>query len=159
MKMWVCVVGMHLLVSAAAVAQFKASGRDDSRISESLIQSGSPSFFFGWFDPSRFQMHHSVSFSYLTAGGQGMSLGTYTNSMQYQFADNLNARADVSLSYMPTNSFSRFGKQDLSNIYLSRAQIDYRPWENMSIQVQYRAAPYTPLSSPWYHPWYRDDGF
>ena len=159
MKKGILITGLVLLVSAAAVAQFKTPAGDDARISESLIQSPSSSFLFGWFDPSRFQMHHSVSFSYLSAAGQGMSLGTYTNSMQYQFADNFNARADVSLSYMPTNSFAKFGRQDLSNIYLSRAQLNYRPWENMSIQVQYRALPFTALSSPWYQPWYRDDGF
>ena len=153
------IVASMLLVTASASTQFKAPAGDDSRISESLIQSPSSSFFFGWFDPSRFQMHHSLGFSYQTIGGQGMSLGTYTNSMQYQIADNLDARADVSLSYMPTNSFARFGKQDMGGIYLSRAQVNYRPWENVSIQVQYRNLPYTPLSSPWYNPWYREDGF
>ena len=159
MKKRTCILGIALLLSAAAVAQFKTPAGEDARISESLIQPPSSTFLFDWFDPSRFQMHHTLSISYLTAGGQGMSLGTYTNSMLYQFSDNLNARADVSLSYMPTNSFSRFGKQDLSNLYLSRAQLNYRPWENMSIQVQYRALPFTALSSPWYQPWYRDDGF
>jgi opacity protein-like surface antigen len=159
MKMRTIVILALVLMSLAASAQFKPRAGDDSRISESLIQSPSSSFLFGWFDPSRFQMHHSVSFSYMTAGGQGMSLGTYTNSMQYQFSDNLNAQADVSLSYMPTNSFARFGKQDLSNIYLSRAQLNFRPSDNMTIHVQYRALPYNSLSSPWDHPWYRDDGF
>jgi hypothetical protein len=158
MKLRISMLGALLLVPVVGAAQFKEPAGGDPRISESMIQS-SPSLLLGWFDPSRFQMHHAVSFSYLTAGGQGMTLGTYTNSMLYQFSDNLNAQADVSLSYMPTNSFARFGKQDLSNIYLSRAQINYRPWENMSIQVQYRAMPYTPLSSPWYNPWYREDGF
>lgn len=152
------VAGVMLCVGVAG-AQFKSQAGADSRISESLLQSSPSSFLFGWFDPSRFQMHHSLSFSYQTFGEGGMSLGTYTNSMLYQFADNLDARADVSLSYMPTNSYARFGKQDMSSIYLSRAQLNYRPWENVSVQVQYRSIPFTPLSSPWYNPWYREDGF
>ncbi len=152
-------VALLLLAGGAASAQFKVPAGGEAKISDSMIGSPSSSLLFGWFDPARFEMHHALSFSYLTAGGQGMSLGTYTNSMMYRFAENLNARADVSLSYSPTSSSARFGGKDLSNLYLSRAQINYRPWENMSIQVQYRAVPFTPLSSPWASPWYRDDGF
>jgi hypothetical protein len=152
-------LALVLVVCAmTAAAQFRTP-KEDSRISESLIQAPSSSFLFGWFDPTRFSMHHSLSYTYLSSGGEGMSLGTYTNSMQYRFADNLNAAADVSLSYMPTGSFMGSGKNDLSKIYLSRAQLDYHPWENMSIQLQYRALPASSFFSPWYSPWYRDNGY
>jgi hypothetical protein len=103
-------------------------------------------------------MRHAISFSYATAGGEGLSLGTYTNSMMYQFTDNLDAQADLSISYSPYNTFSKFGnaRNDLSSIYLSRAQVNYRPWENVTLMLQYRQMPYYGLNrygSPFYDYW------
>jgi hypothetical protein len=142
-------------------AQFKSQVEQESRISEGILQQ-SPSLWFGWFNPEKFHMRHSVSFSYHTMGGESMSLGTYTNSMMYEFADNLNARADISMSYSPYNSFSgAFGKgtkNSLSSVYLSRAEVNYRPWENVIMQIQFRQVPYG-MYSPFMSPWYREDGF
>ena len=142
-----------LLLAAGANAQFKSQVEDQAPVSDAFIHESSPSLF-GWFDPNRFHMHHSFSFSYQTVGGLGgMTLGTYTNSMQYDVAENLTARADLSLSYSPYNTFSQFGgKNDLSSLYLSRAEIDYRPWENVLFQMEYRNVPYG-YYSPFYNPW------
>ncbi|MFN0158934.1 MAG: hypothetical protein ACKVRP_12790 [Bacteroidota bacterium] len=156
-KMMVFAIGLIVLTSAAN-AQFKSQPNGESKISDNLMQSSSS--LFGWFNPEKFHMRHSLSFSYQTIGSQGLSLGTYTNSMMYEVADNLNARADVSLSYSPYNSFAQHGKSDLSNIYLSRAQVDYKPWENFTVQLQYRNIPSANrYYSPFYSPWYREDGF
>lgn len=159
----VAVVGIAVCLSAGlAHGQFKSQLEAESKVSNGFMQQSAPSFLFGWFNPEKFHMQHSLSFSYMTFGGQGMSLGTYTNSMMYEFADNLNAQADISLSYSPYNSLSTFGKNDLSSIYLSRAQVNYKPWENVNVQLQYRALPYgfySPYSSSYYHPWYTEGGF
>lgn len=148
----------------ASRAQFKAGAVDEPRISETMVQDNSSSFLFGWFNPDNFRMRHSVSMSYQAGGGYGMSLATYTNSMSYQFAENLNARADVSFSYSPFNSLPGAMGSDLSRIYLSRAELNYRPWQNMSIHVMFRQVPYGIGGySPWYNSWYNpytfDGGF
>jgi hypothetical protein len=141
-------------------AQFKSQIEKEQRVTDGMIHSSSTSFLFDWFNPEKFHMRHSIDFSYMTMGGQGMSLGTYTNSMMYEFADNLNARADVSLSYSPFHSSSLLSKgSDLSSLYLSRAQVDYRPWENVFIQLQYRQVPYGGYYSPFYSPWYGREDF
>jgi hypothetical protein len=143
-------------------AQFKGQIEREAQSSGGLIAEPSGSLFFGWFDPNRFTMRHTFDISYQTLGGQGMSLGTYTNSMMYQFADNLDARADVSMSFSPNNSFSTFGAKgkDFSGIYLSRAQVNYRPWENVSVQLQYRQIPYgSYYYSPFYHPMFGEYGY
>jgi hypothetical protein len=144
-------------------AQFKSQVEQESRISGNIANQSAPSFLFGWFDPEKFHMRHTFDLSYQSFGGQGLSLGTYTNSMTYEFAQNLDARADVSLSYSPFNSFSTFGgtkKNDLSSLYLSRAQLNYRPWENVMVQIQYRQIPYgSYYYSPFSNPWYRETGF
>jgi hypothetical protein len=144
-----------------AHAQFKSQLGQESSVSESMISNSGPSFLFGWFNPEKFHMRHSFDLSYMSGGGHGLSLGTYTNSMMYEFADNLHARADVSLSYSPYNSFSTAkNKDEFSSIYLSRAQIDYRPWKDVLFKVEYRALPYgSYYSSPFYNPWYRESGF
>jgi hypothetical protein len=125
------------------------------------MHDSAPSLVLGWFNPEKFHMSHSFNLSYQTFGSQGISLGTYTNSMIYEIASNLNARADVSLSYSPYSSFSTLNKKnDLSSVYLSRAQLDYHPWDNVSVQLQYRQLPYvSSYYSPFYSPWYRENGF
>ena len=163
MKTLVLVIVTMILVLAGpdAGAQFKSQAEQSPSISGGLIREPGSSLFMGWFNPERFRMSHSFSLSYQTGGGEAFSLGTYTNSMMYQFAENLNARADVSLSYSPYNSFSTFNnKNDLSSVYLSRAQLDYKPWDNVLVQFQFRQHPYVnPYYSPFYNPWYRENGF
>lgn len=150
------------LLSASADAQFRSQADQESRVSQGIYGGSGSSFFFGLFDPARFQMRHSIGFSYQTFGNQGVSLGTYTNSMSYAFAENLHARADISLSYSPYNTFSRGGggSRNFGSIYLSRAEVNYRPFENMTVQIQYRQFPYgTFYSSPFFYysnPMFRD---
>lgn len=159
----VTVLAVLLLgLSFQSHAQFKGQKEREDESSGGLITSPPPSLLFGWFDPNKFSMHHSFDISYMSFGGQGMSLSTYTNSMMYQFADNLNAQADVSMSYSPSNSFTSFGGKggkDLSGIYLSRAQLNYRPWQNVAVQVQYQALPYGYYGSSFLNPLYRGSGF
>ena len=156
----VCVLA---LAAGSAVAQFKTDPARDPESSGSLITAPPSTVLFGWFDPSKFSMRHSMEFSYMSFGGQGMSLGTYTNSMMYQFADNLDARADVSMSFTPTNSFSSFGGKGANNfsgVYLRDAQINYKPWENFQVRLQYSQLPYgSYYFSPYYYPMFRENGF
>jgi hypothetical protein len=160
MRIPVMLAAALLAGSLSAAAQFKSQvpGYGGSGPAPGSGESG---LILGFFDPSRFTMRHSLNLSYQTFSGQGMSLGTYTNSMMYQVTDELTARADVSLSYSPYNSFTGFGKQDFSSIYLSRAEVSYRPSENFMVNIQYRAEPYgyySPFgygSGMWGDPWGR----
>lgn len=164
MKSLSSAVIMFLMVLGAGGArgQFKSDAAHPSEPSGGLITQPPSEVLFGWFDPSKFTMRNSVEFSYQSFAGQGMSLGTYTNTMMYRFADNLNARADVSMSFSPSNSFSSFGAKasnNFSGIYLSNAQLSYRPWENFQVQLQYSQLPYGSYYSPFYHPMFRENGF
>ena len=151
-----------VLVSAMGLAQFKSQAEREDRVSEGLMSSSAPQLFLGWFNPDKFHMRHSFDLSFATFGNQSLSLGTYTNSMSYEFADNLVARTDLSLSYSPYNNLPTLNgkKNDLSSVYLSRAQLDYKPWDNVLVQVQYRSVPYgSYYYSPFYNPWYGGNGF
>jgi hypothetical protein len=154
------VVAMVLPLSATA--QFKSQAEQGTHVSDGLMASSAPSLLLGWFDPSKFSMRHSFSLSYSSFGDNGISLGTYTNSMSYEFAQNLRARADVSMSYSPFNTLplQNGRKNDLSSIYLSNASLDYKPWDNVMVQFQYRTLPYgSYYNSPFSNPWYRENGF
>ncbi len=156
-----------LVCTWMASAQFKSQREIEGRVSDGVGTAGeSSSLFLGWFDPEKFHMSHSFSLSYGTFGSQGMSLGTYTNSMTYQFSDKLDARADVSMMYSPNASFasSSFGKNgrgnNFSSIFLSNAELNYRPWQNVQFRVQFRQMPYyNPYYSPYYSPWFGELGF
>jgi hypothetical protein len=155
-------VALLLMCVAAASAQFKSQLDAEGHVSDGISSAGSPSLLMGWFDPDKFHMSHSFSMSYMTGGGQGLSLGTYTNSMTYQFSDKVDARADISMMYSPFNTFSSplKGKSDLSSVFLSRAEVNYRPWENVQLKVQFRQSPfYNPYYSPFYSPWDGEFGF
>ncbi len=126
-------------MSLPLMAQFKQQVEPRPSVSESLVRAESSNLLFGWFDPSRFSMRQSYSLSYTTMGGQGLSLGVYTNSLYYKIANPLDVQFDVSLQHSPFSSFGN--SRDLSGIYLSRAQLNYRPSENMLLQIQYRQLP------------------
>jgi len=160
---WTLVFFVSLMLGGGvATAQFKSQAEKDDRVSEGLIGPAEPQLLLGWFNPDKFHMRHSFDLSFTTLGDRSLSLGTYTNSMSYEFADNLVARTDLSLSYSPYNNLPTLNgkKNDLSSLYLSRAQLDYKPWDNVLVQFQYRSLPYgSYLYSPFYNPWSREGGF
>lgn len=127
----------------SAVAQFKPKTSDQSKVSDSFIQPQSSSDWFTLFNPNNFQMRHSYSASYATSGGQGIALQRYTNTMAYQFLPNLDARVDVSLQNSPYSTFDYRLQNQFSKAFVSRAELNYRPTDNMVIRLQYRELPYS----------------
>ncbi len=154
MRIPAAVAALLLAGALSASAQFKAQVPGYGSEGPG-IQGAESELLFGFFDPSRFTMRHSVNLSYQSFGGQGLSVGSYTNSMMYRVTDELTARADVSLAYSPYNSFTGYGKQDFSSIYLSRAEVMYRPSENFMVNVLYRAEPFG-MGGPYGLGWWND---
>lgn len=132
---------MVMCVALSAAAQFKQKPAEEPRVSDSFIQPQSSSDWFSFFNPNNFQMHHSYSASYSSFGGHGVALQQYTNTMLYQFAPNLDARVDISLQNSPYSTFSSKLQNSFNSVYLNRAEISYRPWENTQIRLSYRQFP------------------
>lgn len=138
------------IVSTCAVAQFKSTNEAKPNVSESLIRSDGSGLWFGLFNPNNFKMQHSYSLSYMTFGRQGLSLGTYTSSLYYKFSDPLDVQVDVSVRHSPFGGFGSQMNKDISGIYLSRAQLNYRPTDNMLFQVQFQQFPTMYwMNDPW----------
>ena len=141
-----------VILTATAPAQFKSQVENQPSVSQSLVhQNTNINSFLGILNAENFMMRHSFSFSYLTAGGTGLSLASYTNSMLYKIADPLNVRFDLTLQGSPFGNYGRLQQNNLSKVFVSRAELNYRPADNMFIQLQYRQLPY--------NGYFYDDGY
>lgn len=142
-----------LLAVGHSYAQFRDSGTPKVDIHDAITTDQS-SLMFGFFDPSKFNMNHTISMNYAAFSGHGVATTMYTNSMSYQFAPNFNVELDASVVHSPYNTLGDNFTNSINGIYLSRAQINYQPWENTRIMFQYRQLPATGYyggyySSPW----------
>jgi hypothetical protein len=106
-----------------------------------MIRPDDGGLLFGWFDPSRFTMHSSYTLSYTTSDGKGFSLGTLTSSLAYHISNPLSVQFDVSLMHSPFNNLGGRFANDISGIYLTRAELNYRPSKNTLLQIQFRQLP------------------
>ena len=123
-------------------AQFKRTASEEPKVSDSFIRPATASDWFDFFNPDNFKMRQSYSMSYTTMGGQGLALGMYTNSLQYKISNSLDARVDVSLQHSPYSTFDRRVQNSLTGVFLNRAEINYRPAENMLLRVSYQQIPF-----------------
>ncbi len=161
MKKLIVVLCCTLLWVSVSLAQLKSQTESEPSASRSLIHpSTGLSSFFGLLNSENFMMRHSFSLNYMTAGGQGISIADYTNSMFYKIADPLNVRFDITLQGSPFGQYGSFQQSDLSKIYLSRAELNYHPADDLYIKLQYRQLPFSyynnyGLSNPFFsnHPW------
>jgi hypothetical protein len=65
--------------------------------------------------------------------------------------DNLNVQLDVSVVHSPYSTLGETFQKNITGIYISNAAINYRPWKDFSIHLQYRNMPY---SYGYYNPFY-----
>jgi hypothetical protein len=130
-----------LIFSTITVCQFRSQPEARSSVGESLVRPDDGGLLFGWFDPSRLTIHNSYSLSYTTSGGKGYSLGELTSNLAYQISDPLSVQFDVSLLHSPFNNLGGNFANNISGIYLTRAELNYRPSKNMWLQIQYRQLP------------------
>lgn len=130
-----------VLICVSVSAQFKTQMSEEPSVSQSFVRSDDSGLLFGWFDPSKLKMSQSFSMSYETFGNQGLALGMYTNSLSYQVSEPLSVQMDVSVMHSPYSSLGGDFAKSLSGIYLSRAELNYKPSDNTLFQIQFRQMP------------------
>lgn len=141
---------VFILYSANIKAQFRDTGIEPKSVKEGIVTENSNALF-GFLNSDDFIMRHSFSLNYTSFAGQGMSLTSYTNSMFYRLMNNLNVQMDVSVMYSPYSTLGDQFQKDISGIYISNAAVNYYPWENFSVHLQYRSMPF---GYGYYHPFY-----
>jgi len=129
------------VASINCFSQFKDKNIFKPSIQEGMINNNTPSLLIGFINPENFSMSHSYSMSYTAGGNYGLALGVYTNTMRYKLADNFNMQVDASLVHSPYSSFGKNYQNQINGIYLSGAQVNYQPWKDVNISLQYRNIP------------------
>jgi hypothetical protein len=144
------IIAIVLFSSSFLSAQFRDTGIEPKSVKDGIVTENS-NMLFGFLNSDDFIMQHSFSMSYSSFAGQGVSLTTYTNSMFYRLMSNLNVQLDVSVNYSPYSTFGDKFQKDISGVYISNAAINYHPWEDFSVHLQYRSMPF---GYGYYHPFY-----
>jgi hypothetical protein len=158
------VIALSLLAASKSASQFKRTSDDQPKVSDSFIRPETDSDLLSFFNPDNFKMRQSFSMGYMTMGGQGLSLGTYTNSMMYKLSSKVDVQADVSLQTSPYSSFGQRLQSSLTGAFLNSAAVNYRPTDNMLLRVSYQRIPYgfNSMFSPYagfYHGMGNDEGY
>lgn len=150
-----------VIISSAMFGQFKNPGLVTESVKDGIVNNSNTSLF-GFLNSDNFRMNHSFSASYSAFGSDGLALSTYTNSMFFKFSDNLNFQMDASIVQAPYSTLGKDFENNLNGLYLSRAELNYRPWENFQVSLQYRNFPggyYNPygyFNRSFYNPFYYD---
>ncbi|HZV11689.1 MAG TPA: hypothetical protein VFA55_00620 [Candidatus Kapabacteria bacterium] len=144
--MKVFILAVILFLPLAAFGQFKSQSRDafpqeQPQERASNQDTSSPSGFLG-LDLSNLSMHHSLSFSYMSMGGQSVGVNAYTNTLLYKFSPALQARADISLLYSPFNNLGPSAQSSINGLQLSNLSLDYKPAKNLRFSVSMQRYPY-----------------
>jgi hypothetical protein len=143
---------LMLVFSSVSYAQFRNQLSDGSSVESSLFRSGGDGgSLFGFFNPANFSMRQSISMNYMTMGGQSMSLAMYTNSMSYRISQPLTLSADVSVMNSPYSTLGNSFSKSINGIYLTRAELNYRPTKDFSIDVQFNQNPLYRYYNPYYY--------
>ncbi|MBN1398705.1 MAG: hypothetical protein JXA06_11800, partial [Bacteroidetes bacterium] len=130
-----------IVVSFTALAQFRSQPEARSSATGSMIRQDEGGLLFGWFDPSRLSIRNSYSLSYITSGGNNLSLGTLTSSLAYKISDPLSLIFDVSLVHSPYSNLGGNFTKSISGVYLTRAELNYRPSDDLLLHIQFRQLP------------------
>lgn len=102
----------------------------------------------GFLSSDRFSMHHSFSASFLSAGGHGMMLNSYTNTIHYQISDPLTLRVNLGLMSTPHSSFQTWsGDNNLK--FFGGAELMYRAGSNTTISLGVEQMPGYYLCNPY----------
>lgn len=147
---------MICLFTAAAFGQFKQTGLSTNSVYDGILNNQSGSLF-GFLNSDNFQMNNSVEMSFATFGGQSLALNTFTNNMFYKFSNKLNVQLSTSFVISPYSSLGSSFQNNIKGLYITNAQLNYKPWKNVNVVLQYRQLPpgsyyYSPYS---YYGWGR----
>lgn len=134
------IVLMICLFTVAAFGQFKQTGLSTSSSYDGIIKDQSGSLF-GFLNSDNFQMNNSIEMSFATSSGQSLALNTFTNNMFYKFSNKFNVQLSTSFVISPYSSLGSAFQNNLKGIYITNAQVNYKPWKNVDVVLQYRQIP------------------
>jgi hypothetical protein len=138
-KIFIILVLVIVLPSVLS-AQLKRQDKP-VEIKKELLQPSNQYLGFSLIDPSRLTMSHSVSMSYFSTGGRGLSQTMYLNTLQYQIASPLKMTLQWGIQNYPHNSFSQNNPAFQNGFFISGAELKYQPSDKFEMRFQYRSMP------------------
>lgn len=150
-----------VVISMTVWGQYKDPGFPTESVKDGIVTNNSSSLF-GFLSSDNFRMNHSIGVSYSAFGNNGLALSTYTNSMFFKLSENLHFQMDASIIQTPYSTLGKDFENNLNGIYLSRAELNYRPWKDFQVSLSYRNLPggyYNPygyFKRSFYSPFYSD---
>jgi len=100
-------------------------------------------------DPNRFSINHSFGMSMTSFGGNSLSLGSYTNQMNYMIKDNMRLSTSFSLS-SPMNGINPYANNGLGGTQIFYgASLDYQPTKNLFVKFSMDNYPRYGYSKPY----------
>jgi hypothetical protein len=141
------IVLLFLFVANASNAQFRPGTgiQPEEKPASTLdaMRGAEDSFISRLFSADRFRMNQTYSLSFMSGGGQSVSMSAFTNTFSYKATDDLFISADVTALYSPYSSLGRDHANSLNGIYLSNARLDWKLSESSFLRISYSKAPYS----------------
>ncbi len=131
-----------LLIFIMPVFVFGQLKRDTEKanISSTLQSGGMQNSMLGFLDPAKFHMSHSFSVSYASAGGAGVVMNTYLNTINYKFSDQLSIRTKLGIMASPYNNMPNQPYLNDAQLF-GGAEVIYRPTENSALMLRVESVP------------------
>ncbi|MFH1940870.1 MAG: hypothetical protein ABIL68_02105 [bacterium] len=142
---------LMVLLMMAALARAQSENPRTSIYKSSNLGLRPKGFLDNLLDLSKFSMTHSYSISFTSMGRQTFSQGLYLNTMNYQFSDPLRMQVRIGYLHQPLGVFGNSNTMN-GQVFVQRAMLQYKPYKNMSITVDYQSIP-SRMVSPYYYRW------
>ncbi|HUN66993.1 MAG TPA: hypothetical protein VMW43_12950 [Bacteroidota bacterium] len=138
----VLVAAVVILACGRLHAQLKSDQDQEVSASQTMLKPAtSIGSFLGLLNSDNFMMRHNISMDFFSGAGGSLSIASYTNSMFYRIADPLNVRVDLTLQGTPFGQSGAFAQGDFNKLFVSRAELNYQPWNNTALRLEYNNLP------------------
>lgn len=129
---------MLCLLPTLMFGQFKNQA-GEQKIGAAISRPGG-GLLLGFINPDRLHMSHQFSVSYLSAGGRGMMLNSYLNTIDYQISNPLSLQLNIGLLNSPYNGFSNAPAINTTDFF-GGAVLRYKPNSRTAVSLGVNVAP------------------
>jgi hypothetical protein len=129
-----------VLATSIGVGQLK-SDLQKPNVARDLKFDYAKNSLFGFLDPSRIDMHHSFSMSYMTMGKTNAMVNMYMNNMSYRFSDKWMLLTRLGVMNSPYNSLPQDSYLNDTKLF-GGAEVRFTPSEKTMISLSFDTMPY-----------------
>jgi hypothetical protein len=129
-----------VLVSSMGTAQLK-SDLQKPKVAKDLNFDYAKNSLFGFLDPSKIDMHHSFSMSYMAMGKTNAMVNMYMNNMSYRFSEKWMLLTRLGIMNSPYNSLPQDSYLNDTKLF-GGAELRFSPSEKTMISLSVDTMPY-----------------